>query len=51
MIKLMGYERWEDAVWGGGSRQWQTHTNTDTHTVSLVLQRMDGASVKDRTQS
>ena len=51
MIKLMGYERREDAVWGGGSRQWQTHTNTHTHTVSLVLQRMDGASVKDRTQS
>ena len=51
MIKLMGYVRREDAVWGGGSRQWQTHTNTHTHTVSLGLQRMDGASVKDRTQS
>ena len=26
LIKLMGYELWEDAVGDGGSRQWQTHT-------------------------
>ena len=51
LIKLMGYEHREDAVGGGGSRQWQTHTNTRTHTVSLVIHKMDGASVKDRTQS
>ena len=29
----MGYEHWEDAVGGGGSRQWQTHTHTRTHSV------------------
>ena len=51
LIKLVGYEYREDAVGGGGSGQWQTHTNTHTHTVSLVLQRLDGASVKNRTQS
>ena len=55
IIKLMGYEHREDAVRGGGSRQWQTHTHTHTnkHTqpVSPVIQRMDGASGKDRTQS
>ena len=28
LIKLMGYEHPEDAVGGGGSRQWQTHTQT-----------------------
>ena len=28
LIKLMGYEHREDAVGGGGSRQWQTHTHT-----------------------
>ena len=41
LFKLLGYEHREDAVGGGGSRQWQTHT----HTVSLVIHRMDGASV------
>ena len=46
----MGYEHREDAVGGGGSRQWQTHTKTHTHTVSFVIHRMDGATVKDRTQ-
>ena len=51
LIKLMGNEHREDAVGGGGSRQWQTHKNTRTHTVSLVIHKMDGASVKDRTQS
>ena len=51
LFEVMDYEHREDAVGGGGSRQWQTHTNTHTHTVSLVLQRMHGASVKDRTQS
>ena len=29
----MGYEHREDAVGGGGSRQWQTHTHTHTHSV------------------
>ena len=28
LIQLMGYERLEDAVAGGGSRQRQTHTHT-----------------------
>ena len=31
----MGYERREDAVGGGKSRQWQTHTHTHTHTHSV----------------
>ena len=26
--KLVGYEHREDAAGGGGSRQWQTHTQT-----------------------
>ena len=30
IIKLMGYERREDAVWGLWSMQWQTHTHTQT---------------------
>ena len=25
-IQLMGYEHREDAVWGGGNMQYQTHT-------------------------
>ena len=32
LIKLMVYEHREDAVVGGGSRQWPTHTHKDTHT-------------------
>ena len=28
LIKLVGYEHREDAVGGGRSRQWQTHTQT-----------------------
>ena len=32
LIKLMGYKHREDAVGGGGNRQWQTHTNTHTYT-------------------
>ena len=28
LIKLVGYEHREDAVGGGRSRQWQTHTHT-----------------------
>ena len=36
----MGYERREDAVWGGGSWQRQTHTHTHTHTVSPVIHRV-----------
>ena len=36
LIKLIGYEHWENAVRGGGSRQWQTHRHKhsvprDTH--------------------
>ena len=33
ITKLMCYEHREDAVGGGGSRQWQRHTNTHTHSV------------------
>ena len=55
IIKLMGYERREDAVWGGRSRQWQTHTKTHTHThtqtVFPVIHRVDGASGNDRTRT
>ena len=51
LIKLIGYEHRIDAVGCGGSRQWQSHTNTHTHTVSLVIHRMDGASFKDQTPS
>ena len=47
LIKLVGYENREDAVGGGGSKQWQTHT----HAVSPVIHRMDGASGNDRKQS
>ena len=50
LIKIICQEHREDAIGGGGSRQWQSHTNTHTHTVSLVIHRMDGASFKDRTQ-
>ena len=28
LIKLLGYEYREDALVGGGSREWQTHTHT-----------------------
>ena len=28
LIKLVAYEDQEDAVGGGGSKQWQTHTHT-----------------------
>ena len=28
LLKLMFYEHREDAVGGGGSRQWQTHIQT-----------------------
>ena len=46
-IILMGYEHREDAFWGGGSRHWQTHKHT--HSVSLVIHRVDGASAKNPT--
>ena len=50
LIKLMGYEHREDAVGGGGSKQWQIHTNT--HTQSVHHDTQDGWSIrKDRTQS
>ena len=45
LIKLMGNDHRENALGRGGSRQWQTHT------VSLVIHRVDGASVKDRMES
>ena len=48
---LIGYEHQEDAVGGGGSKLWQTHTNTHTYTLSLVKHRADGASDKDRPKS
>ena len=44
LIKLMDYEQREDAVGGGGSRQWQTHTQT----VSPVIHWVDGASRNDQ---
>ena len=42
LIKLMSYEHREDAV-GGAAR---ANTSTHTHTVSLVIHRMDGASAR-----
>ena len=47
LIKLVGYEHRVDAMGGGGSKKWQTHT----HTVSPVVHRVDGASGNDRKQS
>ena len=44
LIKLMGYELRDDAAGSEGSRQWQTHTCTHTHSVSFVIHRVDGAS-------
>ena len=41
LFKLMGYQHREEAVGGGGYRQWQTHTHI--HTVSLALHMVDGA--------
>ena len=49
-IKLIGYEHREDKVGGEGSRQRQTHKNTHTHTVSILIHRVAGASAADRTQ-
>ena len=49
LIELVGYDHREDAVVGGGSRQWQTQAHT--HTVFLVKHRADGASGRDWTQS
>ena len=46
LIKLMDYKHRGEAVGGGGSRQWQTHT----HTMSPVIHRVDGASGNDRMQ-
>ena len=34
LIKLSGYDHREDTVGGGGSRQWQPHTNTRTQCPS-----------------
>ena len=36
--RLMGYEHQEDAVGGGGSKQWQTHTHTHIHIVPRETQ-------------
>ena len=47
LIKLMDYEHREDAVGGANNGK---YTHTHTHNVSIVIHRMDGASVKDRTQ-
>ena len=44
LLKLMFYEHWEDTMGVGGSRQWQTHTQT----VSPVIHWVDGASGNDR---
>ena len=33
LIKILGYEHWEDAVRGEGSKQCETHTHTHTHTL------------------
>ena len=49
LIKLMGYEHRMHAVGGGGCRQGQTYTQT--HRVSHMIHRVDGASCKDRMQS
>ena len=35
----MGFEHWEDAVGGGGSRQWKTQTKTHTHTHTHSVPR------------
>ena len=48
LIKSNGYEHREEAVVGGGAGNGK-HTHTDT--VSLLIDRVDGASGKDRTQS
>ena len=45
LIKSFGYEHREDAVGVGEHAM----ANTHTHTVTLVIHRMDGASFKDRT--
>ena len=42
LIKLMSYEHREDAV-GGVAK---ANTSTHTHTVSIVIHRMDGASAR-----
>ena len=42
LIKLMSYEHREDAV----GEKARANTSTHTHTVSLVIHRMDGASAR-----
>ena len=49
LIKLMGYEHREDAVRVGELAMTHTQTHAHTHTVFLVIHRMDGGSGKDRT--
>ena len=53
LIKLMGYEHREDAVGGGGSRQWQMHTNTHTrtHTHSVPRNLQGGRSLGQRSEA
>ena len=42
LIKLMGCEHREDAMGGGGSRKWCTHTLTHTHTHSVARDTQSG---------
>ena len=50
-IKLMGYEDWEGAVEGWGSRQWKTHTNTHRHTHSVPCDLQGGWSLGQRSEA
>ena len=47
LIKIMGYQHREDAVGGGGSKQWQTHT----HTQSVHRDTQDGWSLGQRSDA
>ena len=49
----MGYEHRKDAVGGGGSRQWQMHTNTHTrtHTHSVPRNLQGGRSLGQRSEA
>ena len=51
LIKLVGYEHREDAVVGGGSRQWQTHTHKDTHTHGFPRDTQGGWSLGQGSDS
>ena len=47
LIKLMGYEHREDAVGGGGSKQCQIHT----HTQSVHRDTQDGCSLGQKSEA